>query len=194
MTPVGLFVDAPTETILAHGPRAGPAARPTARRRDTRAGRALSAADRDQGGPRRAGRFADDAGRRGATRSGAAADEPRRFRAGNRRHRASPAATGVANDWETVIEAQRRRVRRLPPIIAAGGLTPETSARVIRAIRPYAVDVSSGVESSPACKSEEKIAAFVGRGAQEGAVNAPAGRPQPDLPAGTTRRRRALAR
>jgi phosphoribosylanthranilate isomerase len=71
--------------------------------------------------------------------------------------------TGVANDWETVRQSQKNRKfsRVLPPIIAAGGLTPENVAKVVRDIRPYAVDVSSGVESAPGEKSTEKIKAFV---------------------------------
>ena len=47
------------------------------------------------------------------------------------------------------------------PVILAGGLTVATVADSIRAVRPYAVDVSSGVESAPGIKSPEKIAAFL---------------------------------
>jgi phosphoribosylanthranilate isomerase len=69
---------------------------------------------------------------------------------------------GVANDWDAVRAAQAAGAfDGLPPIIAAGGLNPATVADVIRSIRPYAVDVSSGVESALSSKSEEKIAAFV---------------------------------
>ena len=73
-----------------------------------------------------------------------------------------PGGTGVANDWETV-----RRCRDagdfagLPPIIAAGGLTPETVGAVVRDLRPWAVDVSSGVEESKGRKSADRLAAFV---------------------------------
>lgn len=70
--------------------------------------------------------------------------------------------TGVANDWETV---RRHRARGdfvgLPPIIAAGGLTPETVEAVVRDIRPWAVDVSSGVELERGRKSPERTRAFV---------------------------------
>jgi phosphoribosylanthranilate isomerase len=69
--------------------------------------------------------------------------------------------TGVANDWEAVREARAAGLfEGLPPIIAAGGLRPENVAEVVRSIRPYAVDVSSGVEASLGVKSPEKIAAF----------------------------------
>ena len=70
--------------------------------------------------------------------------------------------TGVANDWETV---RRHRAAGdfvgLPGIIAAGGLTPDTVAAVVRDVRPWAVDVSSGVEESPGRKSADRIRAFV---------------------------------
>ena len=49
----------------------------------------------------------------------------------------------------------------LPPLIAAGGLRAETVGEVIRRLRPYAVDVSSGVERSKREKSEEKVRGFV---------------------------------
>ncbi len=70
--------------------------------------------------------------------------------------------TGVANDWAAV---QRHRdagaFDGLPQLIAAGGLTPETVDEVVRNLRPWAVDVSSGVESAKGLKSVEKIRAFV---------------------------------
>jgi len=70
--------------------------------------------------------------------------------------------TGVANDWARV----RRHVEAgdfagLPPLIAAGGLTPETVGEVVRAIRPYAVDVSSGVEVERGKKDAGRMEAFV---------------------------------
>ena len=74
-----------------------------------------------------------------------------------------PGGTGIANDWQAIREHQAAgHFRRLPPIIAAGGLTPQSVGQVVRDIRPWAVDVSSAVESSIGQKSEEKIEAFVG--------------------------------
>ncbi len=46
-------------------------------------------------------------------------------------------------------------------LILAGGLTPESVADSIQQVRPYAVDVSSGVETAPGVKSSEKIRQFV---------------------------------
>jgi phosphoribosylanthranilate isomerase len=70
--------------------------------------------------------------------------------------------SGVANDWSAVAAAiEAGAFKHLPPIIAAGGLKPETVGGVVRQIRPYAVDVSSGVEASLGVKSAEKIEQFV---------------------------------
>ncbi len=49
----------------------------------------------------------------------------------------------------------------LPSIIAAGGLRPETVGVVVRRVRPWAVDVSSGVEETPGRKSVGMIQEFI---------------------------------
>jgi phosphoribosylanthranilate isomerase len=46
-------------------------------------------------------------------------------------------------------------------LILAGGLTPETVADAVRAVRPAAVDVASGVESAPGIKDPEKVERFI---------------------------------
>src|SRR5207302_1046749 len=75
---------------------------------------------------------------------------------------ASVGGTGVENDWALVMSLQREGAfNGLPPIIAAGGLRPDNVGRVVREIRPFAVDVSSGVEGGPNCKSVEKVEQFL---------------------------------
>lgn len=64
--------------------------------------------------------------------------------------------TGQRADWE--LAAQAAAAHR---VILAGGLTPANVAEAIRRVRPYAVDVSSGVESRPGQKDPEKVAQFI---------------------------------
>ncbi|PLX78390.1 MAG: phosphoribosylanthranilate isomerase [Desulfuromonas sp.] len=64
--------------------------------------------------------------------------------------------TGSSFDWTLAAEVSSE-----VPLILAGGLTPENVADAIRAVNPYAVDVSSGVESAPGKKDPEKVAAFI---------------------------------
>jgi phosphoribosylanthranilate isomerase len=63
---------------------------------------------------------------------------------------------GETADWG--VAAQVARTAR---VVLAGGLNPENVVLAIRIVRPYAVDVSSGVESSPGVKDPIRIAAFV---------------------------------
>jgi phosphoribosylanthranilate isomerase len=64
--------------------------------------------------------------------------------------------TGQLADWEA---AQRLAGRY--PIFLAGGLTPENVAAAVERVRPWGVDVASGVESSPGKKDHAKMRAFV---------------------------------
>ncbi len=68
-----------------------------------------------------------------------------------------PGGTGETFNWDLAVEAKRFG----RPIFLAGGLTPENVADAIRAVQPFAVDVSSGVEISPGRKDPEKIRAFI---------------------------------
>jgi phosphoribosylanthranilate isomerase len=63
---------------------------------------------------------------------------------------------GVRPDWE-----RAARIARAVPLVLAGGLDETNVAEAIERVRPYAVDVSSGVESSPGIKSAERIERFV---------------------------------
>jgi len=69
--------------------------------------------------------------------------------------------TGRTFDWSVAREA-----KRYGPIILAGGLTPENVAQAVREVRPFAVDVASGVESAPGIKDPAKLRAFFAAVAQ----------------------------
>ncbi len=64
--------------------------------------------------------------------------------------------TGRAVDWPAAADVARRGA-----IVLAGGLTPDNVADAIAAVRPYGVDVSSGVEDAPGVKDREKLAQFL---------------------------------
>ncbi|MDP3817165.1 phosphoribosylanthranilate isomerase [Pseudomonas sp.] len=66
-----------------------------------------------------------------------------------------PGGTGEAFDWSLVPQGLSK------PIILAGGLTAENVGAAIQQVRPYAVDVSGGVEASKGIKDAEKIRAFM---------------------------------
>jgi phosphoribosylanthranilate isomerase len=69
-----------------------------------------------------------------------------------------PAGTGIPLNWET---ARTIRENLDIPMILAGGLNPTNVKDAIRIVKPYGVDVLSGVEVSPGIKDHEKIRAFV---------------------------------
>jgi phosphoribosylanthranilate isomerase len=61
---------------------------------------------------------------------------------------------GMAFDWSLAPRLQR-------PVFLAGGLAADNVGRAIAIVRPYAVDVSSGIESAPGCKDGEKMQQFL---------------------------------
>lgn len=64
--------------------------------------------------------------------------------------------TGQVADWSLASEAAA-----VTCILLAGGLTPHNVAQAIEQVRPYGVDVSSGIETRPGKKDHEKVRAFV---------------------------------
>jgi len=65
--------------------------------------------------------------------------------------------TGAVFNWDLAVEAMRLSRR----VILAGGLKVENVADAVRKVRPYAVDVSSGVESAPGKKDHGKVREFI---------------------------------
>ena len=70
--------------------------------------------------------------------------------------------TGEQFNWDLALDAQKLG----RPIFLAGGLTPQNVPDAIRRVRPYAVDVSSGVEAAPGKKDLHQVRAFI-RAAKE---------------------------
>jgi len=66
-----------------------------------------------------------------------------------------PGGTGETFDWARIPVEMAGR------IVLAGGLTPDNVEQAVRQVRPFAVDVSGGVEREPGIKDAEKIARFV---------------------------------
>jgi len=67
-----------------------------------------------------------------------------------------PGGTGVPFDWKML-----SAVRFKKPVILAGGLTPDNLAAALTTVRPYGVDVVSGVETKPGKKDREKMRRFI---------------------------------
>ncbi|MEW6084963.1 MAG: phosphoribosylanthranilate isomerase [Chloroflexota bacterium] len=63
--------------------------------------------------------------------------------------------SGVIADWTAAAELAKKY-----PLLLAGGLTPENVAEAIRRVKPWGVDVASGVESAPGKKDAEKMVRF----------------------------------
>lgn len=66
----------------------------------------------------------------------------------------APGGTGKTFDWSAIPKLPK-------PLVLAGGLTPENVGRAVRLVRPWAVDVSSGVEDAPGVKSRDKMIEFI---------------------------------
>jgi phosphoribosylanthranilate isomerase len=67
-----------------------------------------------------------------------------------------PGGTGHTFDWSLA-----ERVARGRKLTLAGGLRPDNVAAAVAAVRPYCVDVASGVESSTGKKDRERVRSFI---------------------------------
>jgi phosphoribosylanthranilate isomerase len=84
-------------------------------------------------------------------------------------HEKIAGGTGDTFDWHLLEKIASPR-----PVILAGGLTPENVGAAVRQVRPFAVDLNSGVESAPGRKDLDKVRAAI---AQVQAADAAARRP-----------------
>lgn len=71
--------------------------------------------------------------------------------------------TGVAFDWSAAARTLFQNAEVHSRLIAAGGLTPENVAEAIAVLRPWGVDVVSGVEDAPGKKNAAKVREFIAR-------------------------------
>ena len=66
--------------------------------------------------------------------------------------------SGETFNWDLAVRAKHLTDR---PVLLAGGLTPDNVQAALETVRPYGVDVSSGVESRPGVKDPAKLRAFI---------------------------------
>lgn len=73
-------------------------------------------------------------------------------------HKDKLGGSGETFNWDLAVEA---KARFDAPLILAGGLTPDNVEEAIARVRPFAVDVSTGVEAEPGRKDHAKLRAFI---------------------------------
>jgi phosphoribosylanthranilate isomerase len=69
--------------------------------------------------------------------------------------------TGIAFDWAHAAETLFQNTKARERLVAAGGLSPDNVAKAIATLRPWGVDVVSGVEAAPGRKDPAKVRAFI---------------------------------
>ena len=143
VTTVGVFVNQPLDYVNGVASLVGARRGAAARRRDAGVRRRGVAAG-DQGGLPSGGRRQRGCGRRGCTLLLDVA------RSGER-----AAAPGRTIDWTAAAELAARR-----EVILAGGLTPDNVADAVARVRPFGIDVSSGVERAPGIKDHGRLRAL----------------------------------
>jgi len=74
-----------------------------------------------------------------------------------------PGGTGKKSDWVLAVEANKLGRRARAPVILAGGLGPANIEDAVRRVKPYAVDVSSGIEIGPGRKNHGLMKKFIER-------------------------------
>lgn len=74
-------------------------------------------------------------------------------------HPTMPGGTGELSDWGI----SAKLAQKLPGLMLAGGLTPDNVGAAVAQVRPFAVDVASGVEASPGKKEPDKVKLFIQR-------------------------------
>lgn len=67
--------------------------------------------------------------------------------------------TGATSDWAVAAQV----VAQVPRLMLAGGLTPENVTSAVQRVRPYAVDVASGVERAPGRKDAARVRSFIAK-------------------------------
>jgi len=78
-----------------------------------------------------------------------------------------PGGTGRAFNWQTAVPVAEVIKQAGLNLVVAGGLTPTNVTEAIRILKPWGVDVSSGVEAKPGKKDPEKVQAFIAAVRQE---------------------------
>ena len=73
-------------------------------------------------------------------------------------HQDKLGGSGETFNWDLAVEAKARFGK---PIILAGGMTADNVGEAVARVRPFAVDVSSGVEAAPGRKDHAKLKAFI---------------------------------